>query len=415
MITPERVLETLGRFHITEEQLSEWEAELGLEIPLDKFGNKAYSPLHINLFKNIKKHLTLGRSLSEIKRLVVLPSQSQAVTAAEQAEQTIAQESVLAVVGSASLETERHMMYTQNQALETGFKNTLSQRLLQELRPVTPNMASASQAQPFSITDKALPGNTQPSLPSLSNRTKRRLKRFASTPVRITSSSISNQQGANAGLLVLIDRLIEEKDELQSKVLDIEKQKVHLHQANDLFQRRVKELSQEIESLQEQLRARENFKLITEKSRLQKQLIEAEQRQAAAEKTLSKLTSEIHQLKESLASRIHPKAFVGNWLEEAELMEVAFDNFGINIESRRNRMFRITHPPERFFGHTAIIDTTYDYQTNTLWKRTETLVLNIIHENRLEGELTADYILDGTLVAKAIYRVKCHRNGVKTN
>jgi TolA-binding protein len=223
------------------------------------------------------------------------------------------------------------------------------------------------------------------------------------------------QQGPNAGLLVLLDRLMAEKDDLQARLLDMEKQKVHLYQTNDLFQRRVKELTTEIEQLQEKLRAQENLKLMDDKSRLQKQVLEVEQRQAESEKQLQKLTRENQQLKESLSSKVNPNVFIGNWLEEAELQEIAYDNFGINIESKRNRMFRITQLPDRFFGHTAIIDTTYDYQANTLWKRTESLVLSIIHDNRLEGELIAEYSLDGTPVAKAVYRVKCHRNGVKTD
>ena len=154
-----------------------------------------------------------------------------------------------------------------------------------------------------------------------------------------------------------------------------------------MFQTRVRELNTQVESLQDELKAHENLKLIDDKSKLQKQIIEAEQRYTTAEKQITKLTTETQQLRTSLASKVDPKNYIGNWLEEADLSDVLFDNFGINIESKRNRMFKITLPPERFFGHTAIIETTYDYQTNTLWKRTETLILNIVHDNMLEGEL----------------------------
>jgi DNA-binding transcriptional MerR regulator len=405
LITQQRALETLERFHIDEEQLSEWESELGLEIPEDAFGNKVYSQLHINLFKNVKKHLALGRSLTDIKRMVVLPEASQAIA---QSKQPLEAEDVM-------LKQERENAQTQHASIQKEFKNTLSNRLLRELRPVTPRVNPVYQDVPSSTNGEPV-GNgegTQLALPQ--QQVNRSLKRFASSPVRIASSGLLSQQGTNAGLLVLIDRLMEEKDDLQANLMQMEKQKDHLYQANEMFQRRVSDLNREIERLHEQLKATEHLKLIDDKSRLQKQVIDAEHRQMDAEKRLIKLNSKVKQLEDSLASKIDPKVYIGNWLEEAELSEVVFDNFGINIESKRNRMFRITQPPERFFGHTAIVETVYDYQTNTLWKRTETLILNIVDDNRLEGEMIAEYTLDGTPVARATYRVKCFRNGVRTD
>lgn len=405
MITQQRALETLERFQIDASQLNEWESELGLDIPMDAFGNKIYSQLHLNLFKNIKKHLALGRSLSDIKRMVVLPDNTQAVAKGNSA-----------ITEEGTVQEERERLQAQQQEVEATFKNTLSSRLLRELRSLKPKPIEVDT--PPEAENPGGSSSLVPAKPSsevaFPQRISRSFKRFASSPVRITSSSLAGQQGANAGLLVLIDRLMAEKDELQENLLQTEKQKDHLYRANELFQQRVKELNAEVERLHEQLKATQHLKLIDDKSRLQKQIIEAEQRQIEAEKQLMKLNTRIRQLEDNLAAKIDPKVYVGNWLEEADLAQVVFDNFGINIESKRNRMFRITHPPERFFGHTAIIETIYDYQTNTLWKRTETLILNIVHENRLEGELIAEYTLDGTPVARAVYRIKCHRNGVRT-
>ncbi len=399
MITHERALETLGRFNIDEDQIEDWEAQLGLEIPVDQHGNKVYSPLHINLFKNIKKHLALGRSLVEIKRMVVLPPKEieKPFAANEKSIQKIEKQNLEEgmAIPQHSVENDRHE------------SNTLSQRLLNELKLMTPK--TGSDMGNSSVPQKALPNLSH----DFAHKPKRSLERFVSPPVKIVTSSMIKQQGPNGGLLVLIDKLMAEKDDLQSRLLLTEKQKAHLYQANEMFQNRVKELAGEIEKLQVQLQGQENLKLIDDKSRLQKQIIDAEHRYSDAEKKLSRLNSEVEQLRSSLANKVDPKVFLGNWLEEATLSEVIFDNFGINIESRRNRMFKITHIPERFFGHTAIIETAYDYQTNTLWKRTETLVLNVIQENHLEGELLVEYNLDGTPVARANYRVKCYRNGVK--
>lgn len=467
MITQERALETLERFDIDEEQLAEWEAELSLEIAVDKFGNKLYSPLHINLFKNIKKHIALGRSLSEIKRMIVLPSKEKCSVQADctiiqdipepQEREIEEQDTSLpdTAMGDGSLdfmdsvqdkffasttaiypfwdeaspaETERNTLEieqeetnaaqteTQTQEIKRSLvrRSPLKERLLKELQPFS------SEERPKQEVDllgkECLPDNPASSLKTAPGRVARgNFKRFASPPTSITPSSLVMQPGSNAGLVMLIDRLMQEKDELRMELVHSEKQNAHLFQANGMFQRRVKELVEEVENLQAQIQMNENLKLIDIKSRLQKQLIEAEQRQAEAEKRLLKLNSKLQQLQASLASKISPNVLVGNWLEEADQLEVAFDNFGINIESRRNRMFKITQPPERFFGHTAIIETTYDYQSNTLWKRSETLVLTIIHENRLEGELMIEYTLDGTPVAKANYRVRCYRNGVKAD
>lgn len=439
LITQERILETLGRFNIDEDQLADWEAELGLDIPKDKFGNKLYSQLHINLFKNVKKHLALGRSLSEIKRMVVLPSQMIPAEEEVRKKNNMAQKVPLTAenlqkahhpnemdeqtfleayqhtyhVQNASLPQERSILESQSSEIQQEMQtiqNPLVNRLLSEMKSLETKTAQMDQQALYNVVP-----HEKPSVKSLpvNTRSKRNVKRFASAPVSLSTSALTSQPGQNAALVVLIDKLMQEKDLLQDELVRIERKNTHLFDANNIFQQQIKALGEENEGLLQQLKARENFKLIDDKSKLQKQLIEADQRQVEVDKKLKRMDSEVEYLRNSLANKYQPSNFLGNWLEEASLNEIIFDNFGINIESKRNRMFKITHPPERFYGPTAIIETVYDYKTNTLWKRTETLVLTIANENALEGELVMEYALDGTPVAKAIYKVKCYRNGVK--
>mgnify|MGYP006196549911 CR=1 FL=1 len=73
MYTVDTVLESLQRYEIDEADIAQWEKALGLNIPKNEYGRKQYSPHHVNLFKNIKKHLTLGRTLDEIRSLIKLP------------------------------------------------------------------------------------------------------------------------------------------------------------------------------------------------------------------------------------------------------------------------------------------------------------------------------------------------------
>jgi DNA-binding transcriptional MerR regulator len=76
--TVESTIAALEKYDIDPQTLAEWERELNLTIPMDETGHKRYSPHHINLFKNIRKHLALGRSLSQIRDMVTLPPSDQA-------------------------------------------------------------------------------------------------------------------------------------------------------------------------------------------------------------------------------------------------------------------------------------------------------------------------------------------------
>jgi len=466
VITEEKVLETLERFDISEDDLEAWEAELGLDIPVDAYGEKQYSPLHINLFKNVRKHLTLGRSLAEIKRMIVLPASSDNPNANE----PIDIQATPSQPRQTSETAEIHRSASQQAEIQQALKPqlNLSQRLMAQLKPalaekqardrfmglqtqesddvidITANQVEAqsvpvatgdsvvessaeavaafeSPFEPtlaqeteteivFSATDVDLPAPPL-TVVSLSKRpaSQGNLKRFASPSPKLASSSIAGQSGANAGLLALVDKLMSEKDALQGDITQLERKNAHLREANTMMQARVRELVEEAEATYKKVTSEEHLKLIQDKSQLQKQAIEAEQRAIEAEKAIETLNQTLAEMTLKIADAVDPRKFTGNWLEEATLMAIEFDNFGINIEDKRNRLFRITHAPTQCFGHTAVIETLYDYQTNALWKRKETLILDLISESQLQGHLTIEYILDGTPVARAGYALTCTR------
>jgi hypothetical protein len=102
--------------------------------------------------------------------------------------------------------------------------------------------------------------------------------------------------------------------------------------------------------------------------------------------------------------------FCGDWYESSQLLDIAYDNFGINIEPERSRLFRISEAPDHVFGTTAVLTTHYEYETNTLWKRSETMIVSHLPDERLIGEMIVEYVLDGVPVAKATYRISCTRH-----
>src|SRR5262249_19731982 len=151
------------------------------------------------------------------------------------------------------------------------------------------------------------------SAPAAVTNTIRPLKRFATLPRRISAADVSGVQRANTGMLLLVDRLMAEKDHLQSELVRIEKQKTHLYQGKEMFKERVRELEHQIEQLNAQLRAHENIKLLDDKSRLQKELIIAERKQAETGKRLEELEGSLSYLKGSLSNKTDATLFVGSW------------------------------------------------------------------------------------------------------
>jgi DNA-binding transcriptional MerR regulator len=349
LYTVDIALESLRKYDIHEADLLEWEKELSLEIPVDEYGRKQYSPHHVNLFKNIKKHITLGRTIQEIRQLISLPP----------------------------LENSKP----------------------REVRPAASQPSVESSTQPAQA--KVLQKST-----------------YASVPKRPTMPGES-VSGA-ASVINLVQKLNKEKDQLYKKLLETEKLNSHLYSANNLFHKKVRDMTLKLNQAQESFSQNEKFKLLNDKARLQKQLIDAEKlnqykqdeilRQMQVNDNLRKQAQQREQKIEAMKAAFNPDKFRGDWMETGSLVEVVYDNFGINIESERVRLFRVSERPSRIYGAMAVINTSYHYETNNLWKRDETLMVSYMDEHTLEGELIAEYILDGVPVAKALYRVTCQRS-----
>lgn len=356
MFTVDTVIDNLKKFDIDAVTLREWEEDLALEVPMDEYGRKQYSPHHVNLFKNIKKHLTLGRTIEQIRELIKLPPQ----------------------------EISRPVSVQQVQS------------------QIGPNRPTKSHPRPLN-------------------------KNYASSPM--TTPDGGGSGGRNHTELVpLIEKLMAEKDKLQGKQLAMERLNTHLYNTNEVFHRKVKELTDEIQRLKSEVNDKdhhEQIKLMDDKAKLHLQLLESEKLNQKRSKELDNLTQELkivsaqkaameEQVKKELDG-FDTKRFCGDWQETGALSEVIYDNFGINIDHQRNRKFRIPEVPEHTYNKTTILSVQYEYESNTLWKRYETLVLSHINDDLLKGQLHAEYIIDGIPVAKAIYEIQCERiHAIKT-
>ncbi len=371
VLTASHVLDRLQKFDIDQRTLDAWEGALGLNIPV-KNGEKQYSPHHINLFKNVKKNLALGRSLDEIRSLITLPPE-------------------------------------------------------ESLRPVQQYSAEQSQTSQSSL------GKMNAQQPSLPRSGKKQLSDvLRSKPFTPPSNSAIEQKAARQieNFTATLDRVLAEKDGLQKKIIETEKLNSHLYNANNMYHRKVKELNKNIEQLQGQLKEDQNFKLLDEKARLHGQLLQSEkmiqernqglevlQQALAKEKANSEeielvLSSKIRDLDTQLATSVQgfdPQTFCGNWEENSSLSSVVYDNFGINVEPSRNRVFQVSEPPTNCYGNAAVIATQYEYENNAMWKRYETLMLTAMTSKSLEGQLIVEYIIDDVPVCKAIYTINCQR------
>ena len=361
MYTVDTALEALKKYDIEEPDLLAWEKELNLEIPVDGYGRKQYSPHHVNLFKNIKKHIALGRTIDEIKQIINLPP----------------------------IETSKPQPKS-----DAPKPVPIQHAVPQPLAGSSVSTTKPAQAKPIQKSP------------------------YASVPKRPAVRGGASEGAAN--VINLVQRLNREKDQLYKKLLETEKLNSHLYSANSLFHKKVREMALQIKQLRENFNENEKFKLMDDKARLHKQLIDAEKlSQYKQEEILNQklqnegLRQQIKQLDNRISALSAPfdaSKFCGDWMETGHLVEVIYDNFGINIESERVRLFRISEKPTRMYGNMAIINTSYQYETNNLWKREESLMVSYLDEQTLEGELVAEYILDGVPVAKASYRVTCRRS-----
>jgi hypothetical protein len=394
LYTVDTALESLKKYDISESNLLEWEKALGLDIAVDAYGRKQYSPHHINLFKNVKKHLALGRTLDEIRNIIVLPPLSQ------------------------SRPQDRPFLDQAEPVLER------------------PGAIPSESTAPVGITD-ASQADLALSLEPLPSRPPADMGKspYASAPGRPVMQTSGAAPGARpaagsasagpvsaeaANVIHLVQRLTQEKDHLYTKLLETEKLNSHLYSANSLFHKKTSEMSRQISQLKESLNENERFKLLDDKARLHKQLLDlervAQRKQDEVDEVVrdnAALRAEIEQYRQrvqALSIPFDPEKFRGDWMEAGRLVDVLYDNFGINIESERARLFRISDVSLRCYGRMAIVHTHYQYETNNLWRRDETLAVAYTDEDTLEGELTAEYILDGVPVAKALYRVTCRRH-----
>jgi DNA-binding transcriptional MerR regulator len=369
VFTVETTLDALRKFDIDALTLADWEAQLGLNIPTDAHGEKLYSPHHINLFKNVRKHLALGRSLTQIREMITLPPQADAKVSAEE---------VSATAPAKGVET--------------------AEPPVQEKMTVEPAAAQPERANEVATSS-----------PPLS-------KPYATHPRQINQN----------GVVHLVEKLMEEKDQLQKRLVETEKLNSHLYNANAMFHRKVKDMNEvkeqleaRIQDLNSQLEDHGSFRFLDEKARIQKQLLDMEKALLNQSANVENRDQEVRRLHQTIADlqtqvqrsqqAIDARAFKADWMEHAALSEILYDNFGINFEPDRVRLFRIAEAPLRTFGNTAVITTRYDYETNPLWKRIETLTVAYIRSDLLEGELATEFILDGVPVAKAIYKVRCER------
>jgi len=395
LYTVDTALEALKKYDIHESDLLAWEKALHLEIPVDEYGRKQYSPHHVNLFKNIKKHIALGRTIGEIQEIINLPP-----------------------IEASKPDATRAEVFKAETANTDTFspEGARAQTATLQAAPVLTGVGSASGgigSHNNATGGSGVPGEATPVQAKVLQKSP-----YASTPKRPQVRGSASDGAAH--VIDLVNRLNREKDQLYKKLLETEKLNSHLYSANSLFHNKVREMAGQITELRKNQNENEKFKLLDEKSKLHKQLLDSERTIQARHEEVQQekqrndmMKHHVLEMEDRIASLTSPfdaDKFRGDWMETGSLVEVIYDNFGINIESERVRLFRISERPERVYGSMTLINTSYHYETNNLWKRNESLMVSYIDNQTLEGELSAEYILDGVPVAKANYHVVCRRS-----
>jgi DNA-binding transcriptional MerR regulator len=489
------VAETLEKYDIAPKQLQEWEVALGLSIPVSPHGEKLYSSQHLNLFKNVKKHLTLGRNLKQIKQLIQLPANTQSVVVqptqattqstinplpAVAEELTVSnnttQANAVATVSTNYKEAWQHSpSIQQNKVVFLELvepQSTTETSITPQQAPPTvleqPNEAitpTALEAIPHTAITEAFAHSAEAlvaistvethSGTSTSHATNTTQQQsiapqhvqqslqlpHADTAIVLTATEAapsSNQAitapatstilqapttsttttDANTTLL-LVDKLLVEKETTQRKLIEAEKLNSHLYNVNNLFNRKVKELTQMVQQLKTVANEQQNMKLMEEKATLQRQLLDVERNKLEQQRAFNQEQQKVHQLSQQLeniqqqwqelTTGFNPKRFVGHWQETLLLKQKVFDTFGLNVEPQRNqhRVFEIA--PTRVAGNAGFFSFEYRYPDNAVWKRLEALSLVCVSENELVGEVSVDYVLDGVIVCRAIYQATLQR------
>lgn len=290
MYTAQKVVEVLDPLGVTHDQINQWEKGYEISIPTDPDGTKLYNDDHIKIFKSIKKYLTLGYNVYEIKRK-------------------------LNVV-----------------------RNT----------PVKP----VKTLQPRDIK-----------LPLAQNPMK---------PKSVNVKPSSSGQVDNLPLIKLIERLMDEKNQLMAEKNNLSEQ-IHLLE------------------LQESELTKASLDYNDEISRLNLQVEILEE-----------------QLKTYIAE-IPAQKFMGSWNGRAKLLKVVFDTLDIDIPKERNKSFRVTEPPKRMYGNMAVFVSSFKCEEDPLWERMETYSVAYLNNDELKGELDVEYFVDNVAVAKVIYSIYCNR------
>lgn len=512
-VSPEVLHTMLERYELTPAMLLDWEQQLGLSIARNPQGGKLYSPQHLTLFKNIKKHMALGRSLEQIKAIITLPPVQQSLATqpvntlqglapandptnapandpandrtvvsidnatrygmsrplrqgawAELtglafpepvAEIQANPESMFKAEAEVDLETtpayaeiaptEAPLLEPYQQPLEAFFKEisplpeaegNLPEEAPQDIALAAPEQETPepettepeAQLQTGPLTNEPTPDFSLVGWGALQEN----------TPLEVSfHNELARQNEAQSHALQLLERLSNEKEALNQRLLEAEKLNSHLYNTNALFHRKVQELT-ELAAHHKAARNEEAQRQMMEaKALLQKQVIEAEralvearqahrQKQHRLQNQLQQLTHSLSQLKQELSQReaqinqlqqtlhhylddFNPENFIGTWNEQATLLEVVYDNFGLNLEPRRQNQRTIETLPSRRFANCAVWSQPFAYQSNPLWRRIETATLVYVNTQRLEGQLQVDYLLDGMPVSRALYSLVANR------
>lgn len=485
------VAETLEKYDIAPKQLQEWEVALGLSIPVSPQGEKLYSNQHLNLFKNVKKHLTLGRNLKQIKQLIQLPANTQSVAVTPTEAPTILPVSTntVTVQSSAQPIPAQQQEAVANTTVSTNFKDAwqhspnVPQNKVVFLELVEPTSSTIQSQQPTSVEISNIPAVpaieamphtpiteafahsaealvavstveatgvatpeanatvAPPSQPAVSHHpsppphvdsaiiltaTEAAPSTVATaiTPASQSSTILhaptpaTNTADANTTLL-LVDKLLVEKEATQRKLIEAEKLNSHLYNVNNLFNRKVKELTQMVQQLKTVANEQQNMKLMEEKATLQRQLLDVERNKLEQQRAFNQEQQKVQQLSQQLAAiqqqwqelttGFNPKRFVGHWQETLLLKQKVFDTFGLNVEPQRNQHRVFETAPTRVAGNAGFFSFEYRYPDNAVWKRLEALSLVCVSENELVGEVSVDYVLDGVIVCRAIYQATLQR------
>jgi hypothetical protein len=239
------------------------------------------------------------------------------------------------------------------------------------------------------------------------------------SPTQYLSAPLAVLHEKQEHSLQIVDRLLTEKDALQTRLVEAEKLNSHLYNVNNLFNKKVKELTTLIKKMKHTYNENDLMKLMDDKAKLQRQLLDAEkdkldaQRQAERAKDDQKYAQAAQKyLADELKSQRQGFAgsrFLGDWRESLKLREIQYDTFGLNVEEERSQHRLIDSVPTRIVGNVAFVTTRYAYPDNTLWQRLETLTIVYMEENKAQGELQVDYILDGIPVCRAIYTANLER------